>query len=181
MPNIRQIINLIASRHLRPQPTALSILVDPLSRGEPVSFARYGDGEWEAILGHGGANCDGHSYTPLLGEALRHSLLHPKNYLYGIQPFACKCLGKKIARFIRENNVSIPWINADILHDANLEGRLLPFINALRKSHCIIIGPQHLRSLRLFPCAHFIEIPAKNCFDKHEQIMDEIRAYSQIR
>jgi hypothetical protein len=152
--------------------------VERLGRGEPFSFARYGDGEWNAILGEPGENCDGHAYFPALSRDLATALRAPGRYQFGVQPLALKTLGNRIHAWCAANGVHISWCDADVFHDANKAGRLLPLVQAMRAHTVILVGPAHLRTLdgSLFPVAHFIEVPAQNCFLEKTQILAEVTA-----
>jgi hypothetical protein len=150
--------------------------VSLLAARKPFSFARYGDGEWAALLGREGANCDGHRYYPELGERLRQAIIKPLPYFYGLQPRAMRSDGREIAKFLRKHDVNIPWHNADVFHDANIDGALLPFIQQLRSLPVVMVGPPHLKDLpsTLFSFAAYIEVPPKDCFLAVEELKARI-------
>lgn len=150
----------------------LVFYVDMLRPGEPFSFARFGDGEWNAILGVQGANCDGHEYFPQLGADLRSAIIDNYNYFYSIQGRAIKYLGKGIRRFLTDNRVKIRWHDSDIFHQCDNAGTLFPLVKQLRTMKTVVVGPAHLRAInkRVFEYAHFIEIPSKNCYLDKENI-----------
>jgi hypothetical protein len=160
--------------HARP----LGWFASRLEQGEPFSFARYGDGEWNAILGVAGANCDGHQYFPELSRDLEAALRAPGRYQFGVQPLALKVMGDRIHQWCQANKVSVAWCDADVLHDANKAGRLLPLVKALRRHPVVLVGPPHLASLdaALFPVARFIQIPAKDCSLEKARILAEVTA-----
>jgi hypothetical protein len=175
--NIRQWINYLTIKTLVSwTDSPLSLYAEGLASGKPYSFARYGDGEWSAMLGKQGANCDGHQYTPELGRRLCAAVSQPADYLYGLQRCAMRNDGRAIARFVRKNKVNIPWHNSDVLHLANIDGRLYPLVNELRKMCVVMVGPEYLRKAegRLFPFAQFIEVPQKDCFRAVERLKEEI-------
>jgi len=174
MPNVRQMIHLFASRKIKPIEMGLTRLVEQIRSGAPVSFARYGDGEWSAILGRDGENCDGHKYSVELQKGLRESILDNPAYSIGMQPVALKTMGRDVIRFISENKLDYHWWNADLFHDANLNGTLFPFIELLQNSRTVIIGPEYLSELMLFSSISHIKIPQKNCFDSYESIYSDI-------
>jgi hypothetical protein len=178
---IREYINkqLLALTGNRVAKKDLGFYVDMLRRGEPFSFARFGDGEWNAILGVQGANCDGHEYFPELGVDLRAALIDKKDYFYSIQGRAIKYLGKGIRRFVKKNNVKIEWHDSDIFHQCDNAGTLFPLVEQLRTMKTVVIGPAHLRVLdkSVFAYAHFIEIPPKNCYLDKDKICGLIADY----
>jgi len=170
MPNIRQMLHLFASRKLKSRPEKLDYFVNKIQNGEKFSFSRFGDGEWSAVLLKDGANCDGHNYSKPLSLALNDALKNPKNYYYGMQDYALKNLGRDIISYIKKEKNSIEWYNASIFHDANSAGELNTFIKVLRTKRVVVIGPEYLKNLSLFPVADFVAIPEVNCFDAYDEI-----------
>jgi hypothetical protein len=163
-------------------PHPLSYYVGLLARDEPFSFVRYGDGEWSAVLGRSGANCDGHDYFPQLGARLSATLDDQYPYFYGLQYYGLKLDGRAIADYIRRRRISVAFHNADIFAFANVLGRLNPFIEALRRRPVAIIGPAHLKDLgHVFPVAQFFEVPSKNCFLAADDVSRSIREWGKGR
>lgn len=158
----------------------LHYYVDKLNQNTPFSFSRYGDGEWNAILGKPGMNCDGHEFFPEMGKLLKNALLHPLDYIYAIQRAALRGEGRKISLLLKENSINLAWHNSDIFHYANIDGRLFPLIQALRKKKVALIGPSHLKNLdkSCFDYDTFIEVPPKNCFNKIDEIRKNILSYA---
>ncbi len=174
MPNVRQILHLFASRKFQSNPENLDYFVEQMNRGEKFTFSRFGDGEWSAVLLRDGANCDGHNYSKELSVALNDALINHKDYYYGMQDYALKNLGRDIVSYLKKNKSDINWYNASIFHDANLAGELNPFIKALRTKKVVLIGPEYLKELSLFPVEDFVAIPPVNCFDAYDQIKNGI-------
>ena len=157
----------------------LSHYVSMLAAGKPFSFSRFGDGEWNAILGRPGENCDGHAFFPELGKDLRTALVSRPAYLCGMQRRAIQDMGVEIKAFLKKNNVVIDWHNADVFHYANNAGTLFPLVKQLRKMKVVVVGPAHLRDVNrmLFPYDHFIEIPLKNCYTAQHETEAQAREY----
>lgn len=172
MLNIRQFINLYFYRPKIPFiNTSLEEYVTFLREGTFFSFSRFGDGEWAAIFGSEGANCDGHEFFYAMTEKLRDAVIHPSgSYYMGMQNYAVKQMGRKIYRFLKINGVRICWRQADVFHYANLAGKLYPFIEVLRTKRVILIGPPYLRKIdkALVKYDQFIEVPQHNCFRANE-------------
>ena len=82
--------------------------VDKLKRNVPFSFSRYGDGEWNAILGKPGMNCDGHEFFPEMGKLLKQTVLNPLDYFYAIQGAALRGEGKRISLLLKNNMLPPP-------------------------------------------------------------------------
>jgi hypothetical protein len=161
----------------------LDFYVRRLAAGAPFSFARYGDGEWNAVFGVAGQNSDGHRYFPDMGERLRESLVHPGAYFHGIRLNVPFREARRIADFVRRNRIRIPWYDAGVFHRANLAGALFPLVRQLRAMPVVVVGPAFLRQLetRLFPVAHFVEIPLHDCWLARDRIVAEVTAYAARR
>jgi hypothetical protein len=167
-------------RILRLEPHPLSFYVDLLTAGTPFTFVRFGDGEWSAILGRSGANCDGHVYFPDLGRRLSSALADRYPYFYALQYYGLKNDGPAITDYLLKNRIGLPFHNADIFAFENVLGRLNPFIEALRKKQVVVIGPAHLRGVdRILPVARFFEVPSQNCFLAADEVVTSIAAWSK--
>jgi len=158
----------------------LSYYVGRLLAGEPYSFSRFGDGEWNAILGRPGRNVDGHAYFPKLGDRLAAALTNPGDYLYGLMDRAMAVDGPAIAGFLANHRVRVPWYASDVFHMANQQGTLLPLIDALRRRPVVPVSSAHLRALdgRVFDLDGFIEVPATDCWLEYDRIRDDILAHA---
>lgn len=180
MPNFRQWMNILTvQQFIKTVKKDLSYYVTKIEQNIPYSFSRFGDGEWAAIFGQEGANCDGHTYFPEMGKQLSETLIHPLDYEYAIQRLAKKTFGIKISMFLRQTTKKITWYDSDIFHHSNSDALFSPMIQALRNKKCVIIGPPHLRDLNkeTLPYDHFIEIPIKNCFLEIDRIEKDILKY----
>jgi hypothetical protein len=179
VPNIRQHIHLFRARKLKPKRVDILELVEKIRSGEVVTFSRFGDGEWSAVVGRDGENCDGHKYSSELQSGLKEALLGNPKYNLGMQYFAIKNMGGDIVKFLKDNSLDVDWWFADNFHDANLEGRLYPFIKLLRESSSVVIGPAYMRELDIFPITEFVEVPSKNCFDDYNRIYRETKEIAE--
>ncbi len=145
-------------------------LTSCLNDGRKFSFVRYGDGEWNAILGENrGANVDGQEYSEELTRDLIWSLKVAQerkwpNYYYALNPIARICGTDRIQNFLANEGVEISWLNGDMILEASIEGRLRPFVNALRKHRMIYVGPNHLQEFigRVFTNSTYIPTPSSN-------------------
>ena len=146
-------------------------MCDQLKANKAFKFARYGDGEWNCIFGKHGQNCDGHKYFPDLGANLRRVILSEPAYLVGMQPLS---MSYERADQIKEfcSGLRINWVNADVLHNASIDGVLDKFINVLAGKYIILVGPLHLDGF-FANCVH-IAIPPVNCWLEYENIRQQI-------
>lgn len=153
-------------------------IIHHLTDNIPFAFTRYGDGEWSAIFGEKGSNCDGHTYHKDMGIRLAKVLYSNPAYYVGMQPHALRGMGDKIQEFKIHNNISIDFVNADIIHKANMDNKLPILFNALNKNRVIVVGPPHLRTLdKYFQLKDFIQIPAHNAWSQYHDIFHVLKYY----
>lgn len=147
-------------------------ICEMLADRQPFSFARFGDGEFFAILGAEGENCDGHRYYPRLGQRLRAILAAKPSYLVGLQPLAVMRHG---IQPVLAHSQGIRWVFSDSLHMAMHGGRLDRFFDALGDRDAMLVGPPHLRPLSRAKGWSHLTIPAINCWDRYEQTGQSLR------
>jgi len=131
---------------------------------ENFSFCRFGDGEWSCVLGRNGMNCDKHRYLLELSLSLAFVLLQPQRFYCGMQPKGMRDLGDDIKRWIVSNECELEWCNADIIHDASIEGRLGELWTAARRRKKILVGPNHLKPIANKYGCGYVFVPDRNCF-----------------
>jgi hypothetical protein len=167
-------------------PTTIEYLTNRMKKGNKFTFSRYGDGEWNAIRGRKGCNCDKHEYFPRMGKLLRNSLAQPRggNFMYAAQTQTdLTRRGDFISFYEKEMKPkNIAFWDSDVFHVASERGELNPIIKQLRTMHCCVIGPNHLRDLRLktFVYQGFVEIPPVNCFQEISHIEERIKKYQEV-
>jgi hypothetical protein len=120
-----------------------------------------GDGEFLTITGWRGTNSDGRQSTPEKAEALARVILEPRSTLHGYNP------GKRgkpklqaAEAWLREHGVNVPdrgptylsdpeygsakvnvrWVHKEIISSANVQGRLGPFLAALKARPLFVVG-----------------------------------------
>jgi hypothetical protein len=149
-------------------------LVDPfdeicgmLVEGKAFSFSRFGDGEFNAIFGAEGANCDGHRYFPDLGRRLREIVESEPDYAMGLQPIAVMMHG---AERIQSISQGVRWVLSDSLHMALIEGRLGSFFRALTGREILLIGAPHHQRLVEGSSWQFLEIAYRDCWTQYESL-----------
>lgn len=154
----------------------LSYYVDLIEADIPFALARYGDGEFAAMRGVQGANCDGHEYFPDLGEDLRRAVLAKRPYFYAIGP---KALEEQAAdTWLAAHGVDIQWHNADVFRDASVAGKLYPLVQALRGRRMLYVGPRHVcRLVQEWLACDTLVISASNCYLHKSAILEHIRLF----
>lgn len=159
----------------------LQFYVDKIKRGEPFSFVRYGDGEFSAIIGDSRrrTGSGSHSLTiPQMRVDMRKSVLNrhrADNYIMALRQTAMKL---PIKKWIRKHIPDLAWHDCTVFYKASRKGRLYPFVKAIRDSGLpiIVVGPPWMRKLngRVFKLADFIDIPAKDCYRKKDEIVERV-------
>lgn len=160
----------------------LQFYVDKIEHREPFAFSRFGDGEWYAILGKEGKNCDGHEYFPQMGIELRQSL--HSDYYHTVSPVARRLGQDVLDNYLKEQGLSdMEWHPGNVFVKASLRGELRPLITAMRNIDLIYVGPGHLRPFvaQQFPRSEFLAIPQVNCYLQKEAIIAEVMRMARGR
>jgi len=139
---------------------------------DPFTFARYGNGEWDAILGKGTRTGSGsQDFTSELRAQLARTVIEHDD----------KILGMQSERYLRKLGLWTPvldwlevcapdavWAPGDVLHWASRDGQLYQFIDVMRDVRPILVGPEWLSRLDF---DHLLfKIPSINCWF----VVDEI-------
>lgn len=152
---------------VEPEGVTYSNMINNLKEGRNFKFARYGDGEINAMIGKKGHNCDGHEYFPELGARLVQSVEQEPGYMVGIQPLSVSHLRNEVDAYFE----GFKLYNADVLHSASIDGVLDIFFHALEGRYLILVGPPHLADL--FDCVHIV-IPSVNCWLYYDNIREQL-------
>jgi hypothetical protein len=153
-------------------------LADCIRNKTPVSFSKYGDGEYAAANGHGGANCDRDTYTNKLSERLRAAFTYmideaPNTYIGiwhdGGHIDYWSSLVQKPIRVAKYHT---------IIMDADHRGEKVDMFKAIKESDLkkiYICNPLMVRAKPLLNIDYMIHVPFNNWFDEHfDSIFDEI-------
>ncbi len=156
----------------------LQYYVDLINGGHRFSFTRYGNGEWDLVLGRGVRTGSGsQKFTPDLREAMRETLLdhHGGTNFPAMQ--STKFLKRlsllpKIDQWLREKDIVLIWHCGEVFHRNSRRGSLLPLVDALRNQYVVVVGPSWLQKL---PFAdRFIEVRKKDCWSDVDDIYSEL-------
>lgn len=175
----------------------LSWFVNQLKNNKPFTFARYGDGEWLTILGfYGMHNSNGCTFTEELSRDMRNGLLQQHPYHHAILKIAMRekefsyrgkmhtSGGIAIEAWLKENNITLPWYNGDVLLEESLKGKLFPLVEQVREKNVLYVGNRRLRDLNMrgvgfFPYTAYIQIPPRDTHKEIDSLLYEI--YRTIR
>ena len=135
-------------------------LIDKINNNIPFKFSRWGDGEWNCMMGVKGKNRDGNEYFRELGRELRAIFDSRPDYYIGLQYGTL--YNDNIRQYIFQKlfELNIDFVNGDIFHQASEFGQLHRFIKALEDKQVFIIGATYFKKL---PYRH-IRIPYKNSY-----------------
>jgi len=147
----------------------LLALVEKLEAGENIIFTKFGDGEYNCMVGAPGHQCDGDYYHAWLGLALKKSLIglskKPNVYIgrwHGPDvPQYCDALAKICA-------VTIPWTSYHLVLNNNIAlqhdymYKLVKFIVNSPKKKILICNQRNSRLKDFFRADVLITIPPTN-------------------
>lgn len=144
-----------------------------LDDGRLITYSRWGDGEWNALLGRKAAaavNCDGHKFFPAMGRQLAAVLKSLPKYMLGFQPMAARLYGKPIIKFVEATSglAELAWYSSETFHRAmgatQAPDGMSAFLAAMRRYTVVIVGAAHLRKLTVLPTDRFVEVPARDAY-----------------
>jgi hypothetical protein len=136
-----------------------------IASSTPISFSRWGDGEWFNIEKRPGSNCDGNIYYPDLGDALKAVASVKQPYYMGKQ--------KATGCYSAADDFDQDWIHSDIFHWASIEGQLDLLWNSLKDPFVVYIGNDDLKTLPFIN--GFINIPPNNVWLQRDKLMEIIK------
>lgn len=153
------------------------LLTNCVNKRIPISFSKYGDGEYNCATNEPGANCDNDSYSILLSDALRRSfkqLTNETNNSY----MGMWIDMTKTAYWESLSSKHVNWAKYEtiIIDDKHIENKDLfieqkvKLFKAIKSStikKIIICNPLLERAKALLNIDDVIYIPLNNWFDKH--------------
>jgi hypothetical protein len=149
----------------------LRVLTKKLENNENIIFTKYGDGEYNCMIGRSGHNSDNDFYHPWLAHALKRSLIglakKPNTYIGRwpdvVVPRYCDGIVKKHSR-----SLEIPWVSYHLIlnHDVFLKhDYMYNFVKLIihsKKKKILICNHKNARIKDFFRADVFIEIPSTN-------------------
>lgn len=165
----------------------LGEIVNRLRANDPFAIVRYGDGEWLAVLdktppAKWGVN-EHEPDLPGLGEALRKALRnHPTEDVYlgmvAVEVTERMGLMPEVEKWLAENAPQLEWHAGDVFRRAIEAGELRSFIKMLRELDTVLVGGPHLKRVAGWLGARFVEIPAHNCWEAHDETLEALKGMS---
>lgn len=151
-------------------------LLEKLQQNDHFTMSRWGDGEWNAVLDRrtSGANVDGHSFGPEVGDELRRVLLKRPPYFLGLAAWE-GVFGSRVHDWLITMDLhDLNWVSANIWFGASVKGRLGDFISTLQaRPAWLVVGPEHLAGTRerLGFTEHII-VP-RDCFASRASLLQQ--------
>jgi len=174
-----------------PWGTTYEKLVGAILQHQPVTFTRWGNGEWKFIfwaaaewekklvpgcrLGPNRHPSLKHVFMPELAQALTAIIASNPTYRLGLQPLAMRAMGDVILEFLKSKNaLELDWINADSVHRASSKGVLDRLAAALSTRKLLLIGPEYMGKLReRLPIEAHVVVPPRDYFPVMERLIEE--------
>lgn len=154
-----------------PSANTYEAMLEDLRANIPFSYFRAGDGEWNAVFGVQGRNCDNHKYFPEMGKRIGEVILSNPDYIMGLQPLSVKHKWQEIYNFA--GHLDIDWVNSDVLHDANITENLKQFFDVLKDQPVIMVAPERLKNCPV-KYENFVEVPLLNCWLEKDRVEKEL-------
>ena len=152
----------------------LAFYADRIKAGKPFAFVRYGNGEWDCILGlYHTMRSGSQRFTPDLRDALMDSLQAPRAGDYFTAMQSTNFL-KRVRilpwaeRWLMVNAPRLVWHDGEVFARASRHGQLNPLVKAMRARHTIIVGPPWLKKLSL--ADELIPVRSHNCWQDVDKI-----------
>ncbi len=156
----------------------------------PWSLSRWGDGEIRSLLteddacwgrlkrlsgawAKGRTNKSGHSFPYQMGEDMRTLLRgRPKHRLAIAGRFASVRrkshevgLGKWLKEWLVKNKLDdLTWDPCDLIVYSLIKQKFRSFLAAMRARRVVVVGPAHLKKLKVFKVAGFVETPRRDAY-----------------
>jgi hypothetical protein len=161
--------------------------IDKINNKKPFSYSRFNDGELLCVIKQllenevsSNNNCDGHIYFPKMGEELLVSLNNSDCENYYIQYMSGWLKSEKFFNYtkllIDNNSLNGIYQYSDFLQITLRENPDLfrKFVNILNNNEIMIVGPEYLKNIKFLKYSSFVEIPSVNCYNKKDEIINEI-------
>ncbi|MEX0642052.1 MAG: hypothetical protein WD468_05095, partial [Pirellulales bacterium] len=142
---------------------------------EPLHVIKFNDGEWHAMAGRGGANCDNHKYSGRLQKEMRSAYRELRSSAFISDYIVNHSMHPQHNRLAEKIGLPRNWfVNFAMLHHRPYRGRfdcrtheLKEFYRAIRDDPRmkIFIGPKRLQPDVFLQTTQRIDVPMSNAFD----------------
>ena len=155
--------------------------VNQLRKNEPFSFIRYGNGEWDCVLGtfhktRSGSQQFSRELRSALTSVLEAPLpdrcymaLQSTDYLKRIRMLP------GIEAWLREHKVEFNWHDGEVFHKASKKARLFQLSRELKQRRTVVVGPRWLLSLPF--SGTFIPVRRRNCWQDVDSLYKKLSTF----
>lgn len=153
-----------------------------INKGNFFSYLRYGDGEFKAMFGDKGENCDQHKYYPEMGRNLIEAIINlpfKEELFFGLHG---RWDQDRIQKFIVDNGLKNTrhWIGNIIFENGLIDGTVNHFTEALikYKKQIVVVGPKRINEVaKVFGGEHVV-IPEINCYSMTKPIIETLKSFA---
>lgn len=159
----------------------LGAYVQQLRDGQPFAFVRYGNGEWDCVLGlYHQTGSGSQRFTPDLRDALAQSLVEGREGRYYRAMQSTTYLRRvrilpRAESWLARNAPGIQWQDGEVFTKASMKGQLYPLVAAMSARQVVVVGPAWLGKLP-FASAH-VQVRAHDCWQDVGRIAALVRTY----
>ncbi|MCX5921934.1 MAG: hypothetical protein NTX86_01240 [Candidatus Dependentiae bacterium] len=147
-----------------------------LEQGQNIIFTKYGDGEYNCMIGIKGENCDFDKYHAWLGAALKKALisLSKKNNTY-IGRWWHPSVPNFCNKLAAQHNTTIPWawyhlfMNDDEFLQFDYMYKFVRFIVKTDRKKILLCNGSNSRLKDFFKADVYIELPSQNWSFQYNQ------------
>lgn len=145
-----------------------------LKNKENFTLSRFGDGEWSAVIGVMGVNCDGHEYFPEMGKKLADILKSNPEYYVATHLKSSDRLRVEVEDYIKQNNINVNFsCSSDLFHMAFVRKQMPEFFEAIKDRKVLVVGPDYLRTYS----NNLVEVSKVNCYLQTDKVIKEIKTH----
>lgn len=152
--------------------TFKQMIID-LNNRRNFTFSRFGDGEFNCILGVNGENTDGHLYYSDLGESLKRVIKSKPSYYMGLQNMVKRIRGDQDE--FKELTKGIHWHDADIIHHQSIKYGLDDLFTVLKSREVILVGNPDIQMNGYLSLTEKIDIQKENAWLDYYVTFNEIQ------
>jgi len=156
----------------------LKFYVDKINAGQPFSFVRYGNGEWDCILNlYHQTRSGSQRFDSTLQDALIRSLVNKREGAYFTALQSASFLQRvgilpQAEMWIVNNAPDLTWYDGEVFTKTSMKGKLYPLVAALKKQQVVVVGPKWLKKLPF--ASAFIQVASHDCWKDADMIEDKI-------
>jgi len=144
--------------------------------GEHFTLARVGDGEWRAICGRDGENCDGHKYFPDMGKELANIVIKNPEYYLASHLLSSDVDRSEIEKWQKENNIKVNWAcTSGIFHESFVSNKMDLFFKSLKGKKVCLVAPSFIiKNNKKIDAYSHVKVSEKNCWNETDSTMSSL-------